>query len=81
MVNDLRPASSRSSATARAARRSELTWLTISQLCRRWQLSRKTIYKFINSGLLPAWKVGKHLYRVDVADALRFERRNKVPPK
>ena len=48
-------------------------WLTISQLCRRWQLSRKTIYKFIDARVLPAWKVGRHLYRVAVEDVLRFE--------
>ena len=48
-------------------------WLTVSQLCRRWQLSRKTIYKFIDAKLLPAWKVGRHLYRVAVEDVLRFE--------
>src|SRR2546429_5798285 len=48
-------------------------WLTVSQLCRRWQLSRKTIYKFIDSKVLPAWKVGRRLYRVAVEDVLRFE--------
>jgi excisionase family DNA binding protein len=48
-------------------------WLTISPLCRRWQLSRKTIYKFIDARILPAWKVGSHLYRVAVEDVLRFE--------
>jgi excisionase family DNA binding protein len=48
-------------------------WLTIAQLCRRWQLSRKTIYKYIDAKTLPAWKVGSHLYRVAVADVLRFE--------
>jgi excisionase family DNA binding protein len=53
--------------------------LTVSQLCRRWQLDRKTIYKFIDARILPAWKVGSHLYRVAVEDILRFEARNKFP--
>jgi excisionase family DNA binding protein len=48
-------------------------WLTVAQLCRRWQLSRKTIYKYIDAKSLPAWKVGSHLYRVAVEDVLRFE--------
>ena len=48
-------------------------WLTVAQLCRRWQLSRKTIYKFIDAKILPAWRVGSHLYRVAVEDVLRFE--------
>ena len=55
-------------------------WLTVSQLCRRWQLGRKTVYKFIDAELLPVWKVGSHLYRVAVADVLRFESQNRLPP-
>jgi excisionase family DNA binding protein len=47
--------------------------MSVAQLCRRWQLSRKTIYKFIDARILPAWKVGKHLYRVAIEDVLRFE--------
>ena len=35
--------------------------LSITQLCSRWQLGRKTVYKFIDSRILPAWKVGRHL--------------------
>jgi excisionase family DNA binding protein len=54
-------------------RRIAPVWLTVAQLCRRWQLSRKTIYKFIDAKILPAWKVGDHLYRVAVEDVLRFE--------
>jgi excisionase family DNA binding protein len=52
-------------------------WLTIAQLCRRWQLGRKTVDKFIDAKLLPAWRVGRRLYRVAVADVLRFEAENK----
>jgi excisionase family DNA binding protein len=53
-------------------------WLTVSQLCRRWQLDRKTVYKFIDANILPAWRVGSHLYRVAVADVLRFEAQNRL---
>ena len=53
----------------------------MSQLCRRWQLSRKTIYKFIYAELLPVWRVGGRLYRIAIADVLRFEAENKLPPK
>jgi excisionase family DNA binding protein len=58
---------------------SEPAWLTISQVCRRWQLGRKTVYKFIDAGILPAWRVGSHLYRIAVADVLRFETQNRIP--
>ena len=57
---------------------SDPAWLTVSQLCRRWQLDRKTVYKFINAKALPAWKVGSHLYRVALADVLQFETRNRL---
>jgi excisionase family DNA binding protein len=53
-------------------------WLTVSQLCRRWQLDRKTIYKFIDAEVLPAWKVGSHLYRVAIEDVLQFEAQNRL---
>ena len=57
---------------------SDPAWLTVSQLCRRWQLGRKTVYKFIAAKTLPAWKVGSHLYRVALTDVLRFETRNRI---
>jgi len=68
------PASSQWVPTGRA-------WFTVSQLCQRWQLGRKTIYKFIDNKILPAWKVGPHLYRIAVADVLRFEEQNRLPTK
>jgi excisionase family DNA binding protein len=58
---------------------SEPAWVTVAQLCLRWQLDRKTIYKFITGKILPAWKVGAHLYRIAIADVLRFESRNQLP--
>jgi len=72
-------------AEAAAASRTMLdgapAWLTVAQLSRRWQLDRKTIYKFIDADLLPVWRIGPHLYRVSVADVLRFEERNRLGPK
>jgi excisionase family DNA binding protein len=76
-----RPSERRGSTHANSARSVAAdfapVWLTVSQLCRRWQLGRKTVYKFIDARILPAWKVGSHLYRVAVADVLRFEARNR----
>ena len=56
-------------------------WLTVSQLSHRWQLARKTIYKFIDAETLPAWKVGSRLYRVAIEDVLRFEAQKRRPLK
>jgi hypothetical protein len=58
----------------------ERAWLSVGQLCVRWQLNRKTIYKFIAAEILPAWKVAPRMYRVAVADVLRFEKRNRLGP-
>jgi excisionase family DNA binding protein len=69
----------RSNLTIRPAE-AERAWLTVGQLCIRWQLNRKTIYKFIAAEILPAWRVGPRIYRVAVADVLRFERRNRLEP-
>jgi excisionase family DNA binding protein len=53
----------------------------VSQLCRRWQLGRKTIYKFIEAEALPAWKVGGRLYRIAIKDVLAFEIQNRLSLK
>jgi len=65
----------------RLDRRVGPAWLTVSQLSHRWQLARKTIYKFIDTKTLPAWKVSSHLYRVAIEDVLRFEAQNRRPAK
>jgi excisionase family DNA binding protein len=67
----------RGSQSTHARGSDDAAWLTIAQLCGRWQLGRKTVYKFIDAKLLPAWRVGRRLYRVAVADVLRFEAKNK----
>ena len=56
-------------------------WLTVSQVSCRWQLDRKTVYKFIDAQILPVWKVGSRIYRVALEDVLRFEGRNRMPPR
>ena len=60
-----------------SAPHAEPAWLTVSQLARRWQVGRKTVYKFIDAGALPVWKVGTHLFRIALADILRFEAQNR----
>jgi len=64
-----------SSDSGHLGRRIGPAWFTVSQLCLRWQVDRKTIYKFIDAKILPAWKIGNRLYRVAVEDVLRFEAR------
>jgi hypothetical protein len=59
---------------------SKPAWLSVAQLGCRWQLDRRTIYKFIDCRILPAWKVGSHLYRISVADILRFEAKYALQP-
>ena len=61
--------------------RAEPVWYTVSQLSRRWQVDRKTIYKFIDCNILPVWKVGSRVLRVAAADILRFEAKNGLRQK
>jgi excisionase family DNA binding protein len=56
----------------------EPAWLSVEQVCNRWQLDRKTVYKFIDARVLPAWKVSRHLYRIALADVVNFESRNRA---
>ena len=51
-------------------------WLTMTQACRRLKVSRATLFRLINDGDLPAYKIGWML-RLQVSDveAFRHERR------
>lgn len=48
--------------------------LTVSELCIRWRCRRRSVMDRIHSGELRAFKVGKRVYRVAIAEIERFER-------
>jgi hypothetical protein len=55
----------------------EPDWYTVAQLCRRWQVNRKTVYKFIDAEVRQVCRLGPRLFRVAAADVLRFESKHK----
>lgn len=48
-------------------------YVTTTDLAEYWHVSRKQIYKQIQAGTLKAMKLGPRLFRVSIAEALRFE--------
>lgn len=36
-------------------------WVSVSRYCELYDVERKTVYKFLESGLLPSWQVGRVL--------------------
>ncbi|MEI6288215.1 MAG: helix-turn-helix domain-containing protein [bacterium] len=55
--------------------------LTIEDVSKTMKVSLKTVYRWINSGDLPAAKVGYKTYRVFETDLIRFLRKNMTKHK
>ena len=56
----------------------EAQFVTVGELAEYWGVSRQQIYKRIESGFLPAIRLGSRLYRVRRQAALEFERQASV---
>ena len=54
-------------------KRPESEWLTVTDACRRLGLPRRTLFRLIDTGELPAYKIG-HWIRLRVADVEAYER-------
>lgn len=53
------------------------TALTVPQVCNELNVSRLTVYGLIDSGDLPAFRVGKN-YRIEPEDLEHYKRRGKA---
>lgn len=53
--------------------KSDSDWLTATAACRRLGVTRRTLFRLIDTGELPAYKIG-HWIRVRVADIEAYER-------
>jgi excisionase family DNA binding protein len=51
----------------------EAEWLTATEACRRLGLTRRTLFRLIDTAELPAYKIG-HWIRLKVADVEAYER-------
>jgi excisionase family DNA binding protein len=56
----------------------ERTWMTTAQAARRLGISRARLYRVIDSGALPAYKIGR-LIRLQVSDVEGY--RGQHPPE
>lgn len=56
-----------------AANDQQMTF-TVSELCERWGCERRTVWDAIHSGRLKAFRPGKRVYRVTLAEVERYER-------
>jgi excisionase family DNA binding protein len=52
-----------------------MTYLTTAQLCERWQIDRRTLYKLLGAPQLPVVRVNRRVWRVRLVDVERYERR------
>jgi excisionase family DNA binding protein len=50
------------------------SYVTVAELAEYWEVTRQLVYKHIQSGLLPAMRLGPRCFRVRTSDALEFEK-------
>jgi excisionase family DNA binding protein len=49
------------------------SYVTVAELAEYWEVTRQLVYKHIQTGLLPAMRLGPRCFRVRTADAIDFE--------
>jgi excisionase family DNA binding protein len=49
------------------------SYVTVAELAEYWDVTRQLVYKHIQSGLLPAMRLGPRCFRVRTKDAVEFE--------
>ncbi len=47
--------------------------LTVTELCKRWKCSRRSVFDLIHAGKLDAFRLGERAYRVRIEEVLRVE--------
>ena len=50
-------------------------WLTVTETCRRLGVPRRALFRLIDAGELPAYRIG-HWIRLKVADVEAYERQH-----
>lgn len=49
------------------------SYVTVAELAEYWDVTRQLVYKHIQSGLLPAMRLGPRCFRIRTQDAVEFE--------
>jgi excisionase family DNA binding protein len=57
----------------------EIAWLSTQEAARRLGVTPRTLYRFVDEGLLPAYKMGR-VFRLQLRDVDDFISRSKVQP-
>ena len=50
------------------------SYVTVAELAEYWEVTRQLVYKHIQTGMLPAMRLGPRCFRVRTEDAIEFER-------
>ncbi|MHB1930089.1 MAG: helix-turn-helix domain-containing protein [Acidimicrobiales bacterium] len=56
-----------------------IRWLSTREACERLGVTLRTLYRFIDEGQLPAYKMGR-VIRLQAADVTDFIERMRIPP-
>jgi excisionase family DNA binding protein len=57
----------------------EITWMSTQEAARRLGITPRTLYRFVDEGALPAYKMGR-VIRLQQADVDAFIERSRVAP-
>lgn len=51
-------------------------FLTVAEVAKRWRVSNMTVYRMVESGTLPALKIGKRSVRIPESAVTDYEEKN-----
>lgn len=57
----------------------EITWMSTQEAARRLGITTRTLYRFVDEGQLPAYKMGR-VFRLQQADVDAFIERSRIEP-
>ena len=57
----------------------EINWMSTQEAARRLGITTRTLYRFVDEGLLPAYKMGR-VFRLQQADVDAFIERSRIEP-
>lgn len=57
----------------------EITWLSTQEAARRLGITTRTLYRFVDEGDLPAYKMGR-VFRLQQSDVDAFIERSRIEP-
>ena len=57
----------------------EIEWMSSQEAARRLGITTRTLYRFVDEGALPAYKMGR-VFRLQRADVDAFIEQSRIPP-